>query len=344
MLVVKRFFIWVGGVIIGLSLLGGGTVLYWAGQAEHSRGKNLETVHFSVERGEGMFTLAARLERAGVINSRFPFILYLLRSGQYGVLQAGEYLVSGHDSISDLVERFASGKVIPPGVRLTFPEGWTLQDMAARLTANGLPGEAVLAIARDPFPKWRDRFSFLQMLPAGVGLEGYFFPDTYIFPELATPELIVNTFLENFERHVTDDMVAQAKAKTLSLHQLITLASIVENEVRSEHDRRLVADLFLRRIALGQALQSDATLRYALGEKKIKYSIGDTQTISPYNTYKYVGLPPGPIGNPGIESIRAVLDPIPNPYLYFLNNPETGATVFAETFEEHVRNKAANGL
>ncbi len=127
-------------------------------------------------------------------------------------------------------------------------------------------------------------------------------------------------------------------------YDALVLASIVEGEVRTDADRRMVADLFLRRIASGMPLQSDATVRYALGETKVKHSLADLAVDSPYNSYTNKGLPPGPVSNPGLSSIRAAFDPLPNPYVYFLNNPETGQTVFAETFEEHVANKAKNGL
>jgi UPF0755 protein len=127
-------------------------------------------------------------------------------------------------------------------------------------------------------------------------------------------------------------------------YDALVLASILETEVRTESDRRIVADIFLRRIEVGMPLQSDATVRYALGEIKIKHSLDDISVESPYNTYANKGLPPGPISNPGLVSIWAALDPAPSPYWFFLNNPETGKTVFSATFEEHIVNKAKNGL
>jgi UPF0755 protein len=188
----------------------------------------------------------------------------------------------------------------------------------------------------------------LREIPDGQSLEGYLFPDTYIFPEHATAELIVNELLENYGKRT--EKLREGYEKTMERkrlfdwHGLMTLASIVENEVRTKEDRRMVADLFIRRLEIGQSLQSDATLRYILGETKVKYSLEETRVVSPYNTYQNPGLPPGPIGNPGLESIEAVLSPLPNEYFYFLNNATTGETVFSKTFEEHVQNKSRNGL
>lgn len=335
----------IGGVFFGVLLLGFGSVfLYLVDRAGTSHGQQQQSQRFSVVRGEDLLTLGHRLEEERLIDSRWTLVAYLLRTGKYRSLQAGEYLLSGEQTVEMLVEDITSGNVIPPGIRVTIPEGWTLREMGERFSEKKLPGEDVVAIALNPYPKWKERFPFLLPLPAGASLEGYLFPDTYIFPEEATGELIVNELLENFGKKVTETMRTQTKAKGLSLHELITLASIVEVEVNTKEDRRMVADLFLRRLEIGQALQSDATLRYVLGVNKQKYSLEDTRAVSPYNTYRSVGLPPGPIGNPGLEALEAVLYPEPNEYYYFLNNTTTGKTVFAKTFEEHVKNKQQNGL
>lgn len=331
-------------VLLLLSVILGVLFVFLADQASTSHGSLRGKEQFSVVRGENLLTLGKRLEGAGLIKDQWSFVAFVVKTGKHRSLQAGEYLLSGEQTTEEIVNQIASGKVVPPGIRVTLPEGWTIREVGKRFTEKNLPGDAVVAIALNPFPKWRERFPFLADLPAGASLEGFLFPDTYIFPEEATAELIVNELLENFGNKVTEVMRSQAKSKGLTLHELVTLASIVEAEVNTKEDRRMVADLFLRRLEIDQALQSDATLRYVLGTNKQKYSLEDTQAQSPYNTYRNAGLPPGPIGNPGQESIEAVLNPIPNEYYYFLNNVTTGKTVFAITFEEHVRNKQQNGL
>lgn len=306
--------------------------------SEHSRGRAGETV-FTVVEGEGARTLAGRLEDAGIVRSDLSFLYYLFRNVELRRrLQAGEYLVSGEMTIPELVSLFASGKTHESGVRVTFPEGWTADQMAERLDANGLPGDAFLEIVRRPDPELRREHPFLAGIPSENGLEGVLFPDTYLFDTEAGADGIVRKMLDGFESKALPGL------SDSGWYDELILASILETEVRTTSDRKTVADLFLRRLETGMALQSDATLRYVLGETKVKHSLDDLEFDSPYNTYRYPGLPPGPVSNPGVDAVSAATDPSPNPYWYFLNNPETGETVFSVTFEEHVANKAKNGL
>jgi UPF0755 protein len=150
--------------------------------------------------------------------------------------------------------------------------------------------------------------------------------------------------LSNFGKKFDATLRAAIKEQKRSLYETVTLASIVENEVKSSADRKIVADIFLRRISVGQALQSCATLQYILGVDKTQYSYEETRTPSPYNTYINGGLPPGPIGNPGTISLQASVFPQSNPYFYFLSDPKTGKTIFSVTYEEHVKNKNLYGL
>lgn len=329
----------------GLIILGGGlTFWYWSNQVESSRGQVVETQNFVVGKGEGATLVAEKLEQAGIIRSRFPFLYYVMRAHLAPRLQSGEYRLSGGLSIPEIVDQLVQGKVIPPGVKVTFPEGYTIQMMAKRLTDNGLPGDAFAAIVTHPFPKWRERYTFLQSVPEGKSLEGYLFPDTYLFPQEATAELIVNELLKTFEKKALP-LFATYQGKTkLSPYQSLILASIIEEEGKAGEERRIISDIFLKRLAIGQPLQSDATVNYALGTSRMQPSLKDIDTDSPYNTYRYAGLPPTPIANPGIESLEAALNPLPNDYYYFLNNLTTGETVFSKTFEEHVANRAKHGL
>lgn len=308
--------------------------------ARNSHGDAGDTL-FSVEEGEGVRELAGRLEEEGIIRSDTPFLYYLFRNADLRRrLQAGDYLVSGEMTIPEIVERFVSGETYEAGVRVTFPEGFTAEQMAERLDGKGFPGEAFLAIVRNPGAEFADEYPFLADVPAGNGLEGVLFPDTYILDPAAGAEGVVRKMLDGFEAKAWPFLSESGDA----WYDALVLASILETEVRTTEDRKAVADLFLRRLEIGMALQSDATVRYALGETKVKHSLDDLALDSPYNSYKYPGLPPGPVSNPGIDAIEAALHPTPNPYWYFLNNPETGETVFSVTFEEHVANKAKNGL
>lgn len=314
---------------------------YQAGGREH------DEVRFSFGKGTDAFSLASDLESAGIIRSEYAFLYRLWDERSWKNLQAGEYFLSGTMTIPEIIGKISRGETIQKGVKVTFPEGWTADEMAERLSEKGLPGEDFLTLVRKPNQEWRIRFPFLSMLPDGNSLEGFLFPDTYFFDPAKGASGVIEKMLGNFGEKslILPDPEFDARAERLiSRYGELALASIVETEVKTENDRKMVADLFLRRIAAGMPLQSDATVRYVLGETKVQHSLDDIAIDSPYNTYKYPGLPPGPIGNPGLVSMRAVVSPSANPYWYFLNNPETGVTVFSTTFEEHVANKAKNGL
>lgn len=191
------------------------------------------------------------------------------------------------------------------------------------------------------------KYDFLDDLPVEEEfrtLEVYLFPDTYTFTYDMTPEDIVEMFLMTFSARVDEQMREEIRAQGKTLHEVVTLASIVEGEVRTQEDRRLVADLFWRRLENDMLLQSDVTVAYALGTNKIQHSVEETQTDSPYNTYVYKGLPPGPVSNPSLDAMQAVMYPLENPFVFFLSNPQTGQTVFAQTYEEHLKNQDENGL
>jgi UPF0755 protein len=330
--------------LLGAAGLAVVSLWYLLSRADEAHGPTETPVRFVVSKGEGVVSIADRLEAEGIIDGRLTFLVYVLKTGQYKEFQVGEYALSGNLTLSEIAERLVQGKVVPAGVRVTFPEGWTAEQIAERLTANGLPGADFLSIVQAPFPKWRERFPFLASIPPGQGLEGYLFPDTYIFPPAATSELIVSELLENFGKKAAPLITSDLAGQSFSFHELVTLASMIEEEGRTAEDRKNISDVFRKRLAIGQALQSDATINYILGTAKDQPTFEDLKADSPYNTYARPGLPPGPIGNPSLMSIDAALHPTPNPYFYFLINPETRVTYFGRDFEEHQRNRLEHGL
>lgn len=336
-----KVFFW----LLGTALFSGAVAFwYWGRQIESSHGTKKEAVVFIVKPGAGATAVAEQLAAEGIIADKLSFLYYLMRAKLQDKIQSGNYELSGLMTIPEIAERLVEGKVIPPGVKITFPEGFTAQMMAERLTAAGLPGEDFLDIVRKPFPKWQERFAFLTSLPAGGTFEGFLFPDTYIFPKEATAELIVNELLKTFEKKAWPLFATYQGKTSLTPYQSLILASILEEEGKNFAERKIISDIFLKRLAISQPLQSDATVNYVLGTSKMQPTLQDTATDSLYNTYKYPGLPPGPIANPGVESLTAALDPTPNEYYYFLNNLTTGETVFSKTFEEHVANREKHGL
>jgi UPF0755 protein len=181
---------------------------------------------------------------------------------------------------------------------------------------------------------------FLNARPAGATLEGYLFPDTYLIAPSTTPQHLVQSMLNNFERRVTPELVSGLSKQGLNLHQGVTLASIVEKEANKDEDRAKVAQVFLKRMRMGMKLDSDVTVQYAAGLEPDaqKETAENIRTLdSPYNSYRYAGLPPGPICSPGLSAIRAVINPARTDFLYFVADKD-GSTHFAKTFAEHQAN------
>ncbi|MEK9151407.1 MAG: endolytic transglycosylase MltG [Patescibacteria group bacterium] len=331
-------------IAVVLSVITFGGFFYLSSVAQYSHGPSGQNQRFEVEQGENIFSLAQRLESDGLIASRYAFIWHIVREGKTKNLVAGTYGLNGALSIADIAFMVTEGKTLPRDIRVTFPEGWDTKKMAERLTANGLPGAAFLILAQQPKSEWRQTFDFLADAPADVSLEGFLFPDTYFFYPQASAEDIIEKMLENFGKKIDTAFRAAAEERQQGIYRVVVLASIVENEVKTEIDRKMVADIFWRRLAIGQPLQSDATVKYILGIDKIQHTFEETRTESPYNTYIHTGLPLGPIGNPGMVSLSATLFPISNPYFYFLSDPKTGKTIFSVTYEEHLNNKNLYGL
>lgn len=331
-------------ILIMAIVLGAGSFWYVSRESRVSHGTDQEEKSFEVRSGENAWELGGRLEEAGIVDSRLFFVFHLWQEGRLHELVAGAYRLSGRQAIPEIAKRITEGEVIPKDIKVTFPEGWTNKKMAERLSANRLPGQEFLELAGRPKKEWRTKYPFLANLPEKATLEGFLFPDTYLFAPDASAETIIETMLKNFGKKVDTKLEQDLAKRSDDLFFAVTLASIVENEVPTERDRRLVSDLFSRRLAIGQPLQSCATLQYILGLDKKQYSIEETKVESPYNTYLNKGLPVGPVGNPGLVALKATAYPESNPYYYFLSDPKTGETIFSVTFEEHVRNKAVHGL
>lgn len=333
--------------IIGLFLLPSVCVISFHFFVRHESGEALSLrnpVSFSVVRGDTTMDVARHLSMAHLINSESVFLWYLATTDQWGKFIAGKYVFSGEVTMNDIAEKLISGEVVPKSVRVTFPEGFTAKQMAARLSERDLPGEAFLRLVRSPTREILQANPMLSNLPADATLEGFLFPDTYEFAREASAEDIVDIFLSNFDTRFDDSLRTEMQRQGKSLFEVVTMASLLEAEVRTERDRKLVSDLFDRRLGVGMPLQSDATVRYVLGIDKAQYSGIDIATDSPYNTYTNKGLPKGPIDNPGIVSLRASLFPTPNDFWYFLSDQKTGETVLSRDFEEHKRNKSLHGL
>lgn len=305
-------------------------------------------VTFVVEPGTPARVIARNLEAAGLIEDARLFEAYVRVSGLAEKLEAGTFVLSPAMTPLEIAAALQDARA--PGLRLTIPEGWRLEEVAAFLDAQTpLSGQEYLILTADA-ALHAPRYPFLAAAPAGATLEGYLFPDTYELPA-ANPmaATLVQYQLDRFAARALPAYQAAvtAGATTLTLHEVLTLASIVEREAVVPDERPIIAGVFHNRLAQGLKLEADPTVQYALGYQadsgrwwKTPLAAGDTMsTLSPYNTYLYSGLPPGPIAGPGLSSIEAVLYPARHDFLYFVALPDgSGRHAFARTFEEHLQN------
>ncbi len=294
---------------------------------------------FEIEKGEGIREIAKKLKENDVIDCQSCFVYYMLSKSLSDNVFPEKYHLGNDLTIPELAVILTSEKEYE--IKMTFPEGWTSWEMAKKIANNGFSDQKFLKIVANPSLEFLENHDLSKNLK---NLEGYLFPDTYFFFEEESEDDIVSKMVNNFQNKITLEMKEDIEKQGKTLNEIITMASIIEGEVNNQKDRKIVSGIFWDRIKNGQALESCATLAYVLGENKKQYTFEDTRVSSPYNTYINPGLPPGPVSNPGIESIEAAIYPTFTDYNYFLSDPETGETVYARTLEEHNKNKDNHGL
>lgn len=322
-------------------------------QLQQARDPAGEMVQFVVEPGTAAQAIAQQLQQAGLVEDALLFEAYVRVNGLAQRLEAGTFQLSPAMTPVEIAD--ALQNALAPGVNVSVREGWRLEETADYLSRGGrLDGESYrsLATTGELANLGIDLrgYSFLQFHPAGASLEGYLFPDTYqLSAEDPTAADLVVRQLDEFEARVMPlywEAVANG-ATTLELHDLLTLASIVEREAVVDTERPMIAGVYLNRLDRNMRLEADPTVQYAMGFQpdtgrwwKSPVSLEEYgQVESPYNTYLNPGLPPGPIAAPGLASIRSVLYPEEHDYLYFVATPDSsGRHVFSRTFEEHLEN------
>ena len=298
-------------------------------------------IRVEIPEGAGSRDAARILANAGIVRSKWLFVAYAALTGQAESLKAGAYEFAGQVTMPAVVGKLVRGGTYPNERLITIPEGWDLRDIAAYFEELGVASaEELWRVTGRPaaIPARGKALDLVQDKPAAVTLEGYLYPDTYRIFLDAPVEVVVRKMTENFAHKFTADLRAEIKRQGRTVHEVVTLASLLEQEVRTPQDRRLVAGILRRRLEAGIPLQVDASVNYATGKRETP-SAGDLAADSPYNTYRIRGLPPGPISNPGQEAIAAALDPAPTDYLYYLSAPD-GLTVFSRTLAEHAAAKA----
>ena len=293
---------------------------------------------FVIQGGESVQQIADNLQDKNLISETDLFKFYVWKEKLAGKLQAGNYELSPAMPITEIVDLFVGGKIKSDEIKITIPEGFLNKEIDERLADNNL-------IEKGEFIKFNEdnnldlsKYEFLKDKPENIGLQGYYFPDTYIYYKDSTIENIVIKMLDNFNRKLSQDLREEIKNQNKSVFEIIILASIIEKEAGFVKDMGKVASVFQNRLDIGKALESDATVNYITGSGRTQSTYDDLEIDSPYNTYKYPGLPPTPISNPGIEAIKAAIYPEETSYFYFLTKKD-GETIFSVSYDEHLRNK-----
>ena len=275
---------------------------------------------------EGVVEIAERLRVANVIHDRWSFVVLALVRQSARRLKAGEYEIAQGSRPWDVLTLLESGRVRQHTI--LHPEGATVLELAQALENERLAvAEDIRRAAADP--------GLLKSLAIDApSVEGYLFPDTYQFVRGMTPAEMLTRMVQRTKAKITPEIRDRAQRRHLTVHALLTLASIVEREAVAADEQRLIAAVFWNRLKLDMPLQADPTVQYAVRKERGTLTRSDLQSDSPYNTYRYAGLPPGPIGSPGLGAIEAVLDPAPVNYLYFVAETESRHH-FSATMAEH---------
>lgn len=296
-------------------------------------GGSKKMIDIKVENGAGASVIADKLKETDIISHKAIFKIYSRLTGKH-IYQMGTHKLNSSMSYKEIINVLQTTPESDE-VQILIPEGYELRQIADVLEENGL-------INRDVFMSEVESgdfdYEFVKQIPnRNNRLEGYLFPDTYKFSKNETEHDIIDKMLSNFDKQVMP--LYQQSGCSMSLDDIVILASVIEREAASDNDRGKVASVFVNRINKGMKLESCATVQYILKERKSVLSIEDTKIESPYNTYINDGLPIGPIASPGISSINSAIYPEQTNYIYFLASEDGTDSLFSETFEEHLENQ-----
>ncbi len=329
----RFFWRWLLVAVAALLAVGLGAKV-WYSQALRPTGTAGQSA-VTITSGESVNAIAADLKQQRLIRSPFAFKLHARLNHLAATFQAGRYVVSGQRSAPAIAAELTDSA--NASNQFTIKEGRTQQQIAAQLGQLGIIDKGQFA---DLKVKDFRRYDFLADAPAGASLEGFLFPETYSVPPPGTStEDVATTMLNQFGQELTPALRAQIATSGRSIFQTVTVASILEEEVRTDRDRRLVAGIIYKRLEQGIPLGLDTTLLYGLNKSRDDLTQSELRSDNPYNTRKFKGLPPGPISNPGIDAIKAAIEPESSDYLFYLSAPN-GTTYYARTNDEQEANKA----
>lgn len=292
-------------------------------------------ISFTIKKGEAPPAIAKNLKDKDLILDEDSFKNYLRSSSLDRKIVAGRFMLNKTLTVPDIASVITDSK--QSEFIVTVPEGSTVTDIDAKLVEMDVIKAGDFTLAVKNFDSY-DKYPFIDKEKAASlihPLEGYLFPDTYyIDPQNFESVDLIQMMLNNFKKKLGDDLT---KNHERSLSEIITMASIIEKEVRTSKDIPIVAGILWKRLDNGWMLGADATLLYLKDDRSINYK--DLQEENPYNTRNRAGLPPGPINNPGLKSIMAAINPVDSPYFFYLTTPDTGEVVYAVTNDEHNANK-----
>jgi UPF0755 protein len=324
----QPWWLWVVLALVAIVLL----VFIWYWQALRPTKTGVTAV--IVNEGESTDQIAKKLDDKKLIRSERAFQIYVRTKGLAAKFQAGRFSLNGNDSTPKIAVALTEQSA--RAAQFTIREGLTQQQIADQLDKQKIAsGDEFAALKASDFTQ----YTFLQGLPADAPLEGFLFPETYTTPPEGTSAKDVATIMLNqFDKELTPDLRQQIQTSGRSLYETIIIASMLEEEVKTPKDRRMVAGIIEKRLDQDIRLDIDATLRYGLDKLTGTITQRDLDSDSPYNTRKVKGLPPTPISNPGLASIEATLNPEASEYLFYLSAKD-GTTHFAKTNDEHEKNK-----
>lgn len=321
--------------MVAILLAAGGGYATWQAVNLPPPHRTAQDIKVVIPQGVSTHAIASMLQKAGVIRSALAFRVVARLRRADGELKPGEYAFTSADTLTVVLNKIVSGQVVTYAV--TIPEGYTVAQIEAELSATGLfdPQALHAALHAQDY-----NFSFLPAPDPRrpEPLEGYLFPDTYFLVRGMQPQAVVEMMLKEFSIQLTPADLARAAELHMSINQVVTLASIIEKEAKVDSERALISSVYHNRLDIGMKLDSDPTVQYALGDPARPLYRADLAVDSPYNTYKYAGLPPGPICNPGRASITAALWPAKTQYLYFVAKND-GTHAFATTYAEQLANE-----
>ncbi|MFD1955436.1 endolytic transglycosylase MltG [Paenibacillus thailandensis] len=341
----SRITLWVILTILAIFIIGAGSVaLYiWNGLRPAAEG---EAKTIEIQPGTSAFQVSDLLEEQGIIRNSFLFKYYLRFENEGSRFQAGRYELAPGMTKEEIVAKLNAGDTVAEEtIRFTIPEGYTVLQIADKLAEEGIVNkDKFLALAGEK-RTWGDAEA-VRSIPEDdklhQRLEGYLFPETYEMKKDSTEEDIIERMLTETDRKLAElgeDWQAELEERGLTLHQLLTIASLIEREVVVDEERPIVASVIYNRLAKPMPLQIDATVQYLLDKPKERLMESDLKVESPYNTYQVDGLPPGPIASPSIASIEAALHPADTDYFYYVTKKDGSQThLFARTYEEHLDN------